>query len=598
MKTILKTIIVLIILSLIIFPIYFLVNYYKKEKFNKIVGPNITEKASPNFAQYVYPGNKRNPETDGGGCLNIEYTNVHVNHAPKQKDLSWESIHGNNKQLPFPQNLELLTAMKNDATFLTDISKDDGRGYLEFVTKFPVNVNGVANKGILIVDVPTTIDQPEDGWPILFMTDFTISDGTSQGWLDGNLKSRGGIPIFNSSLFPIVNDFFASYLMWKKYLISIGFAVVQLGETIYDIESTMVCPSCTTKDKVAVTGNQNDYCWNNGESFLGNALKLVMPQLKINELFDNNAWNSLNLKFNYNKFALSGYSVGAQTVSRMINDFPTIQGFPTISAAIMIAGGSYSCYSYTDAGMSRKMKEINEFVEYSGTKLPLHTTALPCCGRENGCCPTNTKENKFDETLKCPTDGFLTNQIPRGLTEEMYDRRIIPMSEHPPVLLMQTVRDTYAAYEAAQKYYNGLAMWTDTPGGSLSGPPVFLTRAQAFKTKGDLNGKDPSVGRHGLLDCQIPIALWFLKKYVIDTAGKQPLPPDKVYKKIDDCSAKKLVGINNSPDWDRVRNVNMFVKNTQCAEKQPPYYKYEKWWCKEPRMQNTEDCKEVNPSCD
>merc|ERR1711982_101962 len=105
-------------------------------------------------------------------------------------------------------------------------------------------------------------------------------------------------------------------------------------------------------------------------------------------------------------------------VSRSINNFPTMrttvskQPFPKIKAAIMIAGGSYFCYSYWDTPPAN---------------------FLPCTDPDKaGCCPHNQTEASFDNGL-------------------------ISWEEHPPVLLLQTEHDDFADPQASKFYYDTMS---------------------------------------------------------------------------------------------------------------------------------------------
>ena len=88
---------------------------------------------------------------------------------------------------------------------------------------------------------------------------------------------------------------------------------------------------------------------------------------------------------------LMGYSVGAQMVSRCINEFPIMLTaenntgqtfkFPRIVCCILIAGGSYYCYSD----------------EVSNDKEQLKNCVDP---NVRGCCPIGITEMNYDKELK------------------------------------------------------------------------------------------------------------------------------------------------------------------------------------------------------
>ena len=125
---------------------------------------------------------------------------------------------------------------------------------------------------------------------------------------------------------------------------------------------------------------------------------------------------------------LIGYSVGAQMVSRSINEFANPGGplahAPRVAVACMVSGGSLYCYQYCDAD--------------SGTARGLGGSICkaqpdnwgPCWNRETlGCCP-------------------------EGLTEPRYDKG--EGEEHPPVILVQTDLDYFADPRASENYYRAL----------------------------------------------------------------------------------------------------------------------------------------------
>ena len=130
--------------------------------------------------------------------------------------------------------------------------------------------------------------------------------------------------------------------------------------------------------------------WNNGDNFVNNYLKELMDYIYNNDELD------------YNRCALMGYSLGAQMVSRLYNEFPSMYTksnipFPNISRGIMIAGGTLYC---------------------------------------------------FDD--KSP------NSCPEGKTEPIYDNDNI-WEKHPATLLFQNIPDSYSDSNATTNYFNTLA---------------------------------------------------------------------------------------------------------------------------------------------
>jgi hypothetical protein len=118
-----------------------------------------------------------------------------------------------------------------------------------------------------------------------------------------------------------------------------------------------------------------------------------------------------NLKLSYNDISLFGLSVGTGAVSRYINEFPFLQTkpdmykFPLIKSAVMVAGGSLYCYSKIFS--------------------PCFDTNI----NQRGCCPSD-------------------------LSEPNFDNGVIPWSKHPPVILIQSVDDSYADPMASTYYHN------------------------------------------------------------------------------------------------------------------------------------------------
>lgn len=131
--------------------------------------------------------------------------------------------------------------------------------------------------------------------------------------------------------------------------------------------------------------------WNNGQNFLNNYLKELMDFIYINPELD------------YNRCGLMGYSLGAQMVSRLYNEFPTLYTksntpFPNISCGIMIAGGTLHCF------------------EDKNPKI----------------CPPNQ-------------------------TEPIYDNGQKAWHNHPATLLFQNIPDSYSDSNATANYFNTLA---------------------------------------------------------------------------------------------------------------------------------------------
>ena len=126
-----------------------------------------------------------------------------------------------------------------------------------------------------------------------------------------------------------------------------------------------------------------------------------------------------------------GYSVGANFVSRCINEFPfmktyTNTPFPAINVGVMIGGGSYHCYQYCD-----------------GTEITKDTCKNQPKDIYGDC---NNSKNKW------------TGCCPMTLTEYNYDNNILPWKNHPPVILAQTKCDQLADPNGSVYYYKNLQL--------------------------------------------------------------------------------------------------------------------------------------------
>lgn len=126
-------------------------------------------------------------------------------------------------------------------------------------------------------------------------------------------------------------------------------------------------------------------------------------------------------KFDMNNLFMMGYSSAAGMVSRLINQFPQItqlddsgndtkNPMPSIKGAILVAGGSYLCYS-----------------DEAGT------------AENNLTCPSA----QYDKGICCPPDA----------TEPYYDTATKVSQSHPAVLLAQSYYDTSQADAMAAAFY-------------------------------------------------------------------------------------------------------------------------------------------------
>lgn len=296
----------------------------------------------------------------------------------------------------------------------------------------PNNIRSVA------VAYPNT-PEPKNGWPYVFSFDFMDVNGMAVGW---GSSMMGGIAEVTIDNRPIPNDPNTgqlSYMLLKRHIVTSGHALVMLSQYIYDTEFNIEC-----------TNNSVDgMCWNDGKNVDADALKVLFEKIRTNNLVP-------GVNFDYNNMAVMGYSVGAQTVSRMVNDFPMMKtslraDMPTILGGIMIGGGSYHCYEYDSNTPPKNFR--------------------PCARWDLSCCPTNKSEDNYD-------NGNLTN--------------------HPPMILLQGHNDIYAAWEASLNYFTILSS-RNTPCFRIIGPVV---------------NKDTKLGRHGAYICQIPCVIGFLSNYI------------------------------------------------------------------------------------
>lgn len=189
-----------------------------------------------------------------------------------------------------------------------------------------------------------------------------------------------------------------NYLMnlYKK-LVNDNIVIIQLSMTEADSYYYANCTKAEQKDYAS------NLCWNIKNNPDLNYLQNLFDVIK-NEKFP--------IKLEYSNVGFIGYSVGAQAVSRYINEFPFLKtiknvSFPKIKFAVLIGGGSYFCYPSDTSGPNFK----------------------DCINRNIGCCPNNIIEQNYH-------DGKLK------------------WIEHPPVLLVQQSNDFFADPNASIFYFN------------------------------------------------------------------------------------------------------------------------------------------------
>lgn len=165
-----------------------------------------------------------------------------------------------------------------------------------------------------------------------------------------------------------------------KILVQQGYTLVISTEYAFDSYFYADCPS---KDPSQI-------CWNDGANPDKTYLLELLDRAKNHVAFD--------------KISVMGYSVGAQMVSRLINEsLSAPESYPKLDVCIFIAGGSMFCYD-------------NNYVKD--------------CKKPTGCCPPGHTEQYF-------------------LSNGNWDM-------HPPCILCQSSNDMYADPDAADYYFDEL----------------------------------------------------------------------------------------------------------------------------------------------
>lgn len=260
------------------------------------------------------------------------------------------------------------------------------------------------------------------------------------------------------------------HLQLESFL-SAGYAVVMTTLIQDDSYQYVNCQSEKEAD------NLYNLCWNNGNNPDATYLAEMFNQINENTLMNDceliagksllNNFDPTQLQLNKKECGLMGYSVGAQMVSRCINEFGTssIPNSPKVSVACMISGGSLHCYEYCDSDSSTERGPDGKICK----KQP--SNYEPCWSKTTlGCCP-------YD------------------LTEPRYDDNIANYKNHPPVILAQTSIDVFADPRASYNYYEKLKkMGVDTE---------IITGL---------------CGNHNLFPNAIMRILMFFKKYMPETS--------------------------------------------------------------------------------
>ena len=169
------------------------------------------------------------------------------------------------------------------------------------------------------IALPTRHTMPKDGWPTVLYLMFMNKQGQTEGW---KVVERGGIRPYRT-LLTLTGSRRSLQRMLRGFL-QRGFAVVMTSEEQHDSYFYKPCSEAQRSDC-------NNICWNDGDNPDNAYFRALFSTL-----------NSSMHKFDFNRFAVFGYSVGAQMASRIMNDFPSMQGYPVIKAAVMLAGGSFA----------------------------------------------------------------------------------------------------------------------------------------------------------------------------------------------------------------------------------------------------------------
>lgn len=273
-----------------------------------------------------------------------------------------------------------------------------------------VKTNSTETQRLVGISVPKNID-PNKKYKYLFNLDFNI-DGMTSDWNCGKQKycNWGGIMTGNKCLLDPANlmkNFIDLYLKF----IDAGYVIVHTSMIHNDVYFNKPCRG----DRKYIHDPRNK-CW-----YPNNPDEQYLKSL-FNVLHDNTFPKELSqLHLDYNGMTLLGYSVGAEAVSRYMNEFPLLKttnnySFPDIKCAIMVAGGSMYCYS-----VDCKTSDCVDYPEFA----PCLTPDI----KKRGCCP-------------------------HTLTEPNYDQGVFDWKDHPPVILLQSTDDNFADPMASTYYYN------------------------------------------------------------------------------------------------------------------------------------------------
>ena len=266
-------------------------------------------------------------------------------------------------------------------------------------------------KRIVGISTPKIINTHKE-YKYIINTDFNI-DGAPSDWMCSKGYLTAGVMggIIDDDDYDCSKD--PDYLLKNftdlfKSLIEKEYIIVHLSMIAEDTYLNQPCDSTNICKK----------CW-----FQDNPDQQYLQSL-FNVIYKNNFPSPINnLKLEYNNLTLFGYSVGAGAVSRYINEFPLLKTvpnnfvFPKIKTSVMIAGGSLYCYSKD-------------------------------CGNDPNCGGDPHFKN-------CPYPNInVRGCCPHDLSEPNYDNGKFSWENHPSVLLVQSIDDSYADPMASKYYYD------------------------------------------------------------------------------------------------------------------------------------------------
>jgi len=300
---------------------------------------------------------------------------------------------------PRTNNLKNLPKDKESNSFKTRDTPYYTQYYPYITTLLKTNKGDLDLSRRTIFTIPKNKKMPPGGWPILINFEFMSNDGYSL-WYETEQEIPGGLgkDMKKDSEFNIVE-----YYNTLKLCVYNGIAIIHLSQLNYDVYPSYECGKGKSNKSPFSSSDYGGICWNDGDNYLKYYLDQIFNLIKENNIDDFKKLIpdiSDDIKFDYNKISIIGYSGPAHMVSRCINDFPftiTDKGYcyPDIKSCIMIGGGSLHCYE--DGG--------------------------------DGKCPTN-------------------------VTEPNYDNGNICWDNHPPVLLCQYKDDYDADARASIHYFN------------------------------------------------------------------------------------------------------------------------------------------------